>query len=140
MTDSLTDQDFTGGSATTTIPRVDGQDLADDTFLAVAPAIVAPVVRDPASWRQWWPDLRLTVSLDRGRRGLHWSVAGALSGSAEIWLEPVGDGTVLHFYLRAGLSDEQRAARALGWKRCVHALKDALEGDRAAGTAARRSR
>ena len=119
---------------------MDGDDLADDTYLAVPPAAVARVVRDPARWQAWWPDLRLEVTRDRGRRGAHWAVSGALSGSAEIWLEPVGDGTVLHFYLRAGLSDEQRTRRALAWKRCVHALKDELEGRREAGTAVRRSR
>jgi hypothetical protein len=67
-------------------------------------------------------------------------VSGALTGTAEIWLEPVGDGTVLHFYLRTGLSDRGRAARATAWKRSVHAVKDELERGREPGTPVRRSR
>jgi hypothetical protein len=119
---------------------VDGDDLADDTFVAAAPAAVARLVADPRRWSLWWPDLGLTVARDRGRDGIQWTVSGALTGTAEIWLEPFGDGTVLHFYLRAGLSDVERAVRARGWKRCVHALKDELEAGREPGTPVRRSR
>ncbi len=117
-------------------PQVDGEDLADDTFLAVSPPVVARAVRDPARWRRWWPDLALTVTLDRGPEGLHWRLSGALRGTAEIWLEPYGDGTILHLYLRAGLSDRERAERTRAWKRAVHALKDELEAGRAPGTPA----
>lgn len=117
-----------------------GEDLADDTFVAAPPAVLARSVADPARWRQWWPDLSLTVTRDRGSRGLQWTVSGALSGTAEIWLEPYGDGTVVHFYLRAGLDNRARAVRALAWKRSVHALKDELEQGRAPGTPVRRSR
>jgi hypothetical protein len=124
----------------TTITRVDGEDLADDTFIAAPPAALARLVSDPARWRAWWPDLSLVTERDRGRSGRQWRVAGALTGTAEIWLEPVGDGTVLHFYLRAGLSDRARAARATAWKRSVHAVKDELEGGREPGTPVRRSR
>jgi hypothetical protein len=119
---------------------VDGDDLADDTFVAVAPGVVAEQVHDPARWRSWWPDLSLTVVRDRGTEGVHWRVSGALEGTAEIWLEPVGDGTVVHFYLRAGLSDPARAARTVAWKRSVHRLKDQLEAGRAPGSPAAGSR
>ena len=119
---------------------MDAEDLADDTFVAAAPAVVARAVADPARWPLWWPDLTLTVTRDRGRRGVQWQVAGALTGSAEIWLEPFGDGTVVHFYLRAGLSDPARSARAQSWKQSVHALKDELEAGREPGTPVRRSR
>jgi hypothetical protein len=113
---------------------VDGEDLADDTFVAAPPAALASAVHEGARWRRWWPDLALTVEADRGRSGLQWRVRGGLSGTAEIWLEPVGDGTVVHFYLRAGLSDAERARRTLAWKRSVHELKDDLEAGRAPGT------
>jgi hypothetical protein len=119
---------------------VEGEDLADDTFVAAAPAVVARAVTDPARWRLWWPDLTLTVSRDRGRQGVQWQVGGGLTGTAEIWLEPFGDGTVVHFYLRAGLSDLARSLRAQSWKRSVHALKDELEAGREPGTPVRRSR
>jgi hypothetical protein len=119
---------------------VEGPDLADDTYLAVPPAVVAVAVHDAARWRVWWPDLRLVVERDRALEGVSWRVGGALRGTAEIWLEPVGDGTVLHFYLRAGLSDAARGRRARAWKRCVHAIKDELEAGRAPGTPVRPSR
>jgi hypothetical protein len=133
-------RDFTGGRRPATITRVDGEDLADDTYVAAPPPVLARAVSAPERWREWWPDLRLTVAQDRGAEGLRWQVTGALSGTAEVWLEPVGDGTVLHFYLRAGLSDRARRQRALAWKRSVHLLKDELERGRAAGTPVRRSR
>jgi hypothetical protein len=112
---------------------VDGDDLADDTFVAAPPRTVSERVHDPARWRSWWPDLDLAVTLDRGVRGIHWEVEGALHGTAEIWLEAVGDGTVIHFYLRAGLSDRARARRGRAWKRSVNRLKDELEAGRRPG-------
>jgi hypothetical protein len=112
---------------------VDGEDLADDTFIAVSPSVVTRAVHNPG---RWWPGLGHTVALDRGLEGLHWEVSGALRGTAEIWLEPYGDGTVVHFYLRAALSDRARGERTREWKRAVHALKDELEGDRPPGTPA----
>jgi hypothetical protein len=119
---------------------VDGEDLADDTYVAAPPTAVARAVAGPARWRDWWPDLRLSLQEDRGAEGLRWRVTGALTGTAEIWLEPVGDGTVVHFYLRTGLSDRARERRRLAWKRAVHGLKDELEAGRAVGTPVRRSR
>jgi hypothetical protein len=128
-------------------------DLVDETFVVAAPDAVARVVHDPARWQSWWPDLELTVFMDRGTAGIRWSVTGALTGSAELWLEPVGDGVVVHYFLRAaagasgapeplGASATRRSARAadrlrhrrsVAWKRCANALKDELEGGRAAG-------
>lgn len=76
-------------------------DVIDETFLAVPPATVAKAFADPESWRRYWPDLRLEVYADRGEEGLRWTVRGALVGTMEVWLEPVLDGTVLHYFLRA---------------------------------------
>jgi hypothetical protein len=75
--------------------------IADQTFVAADPAEVGGAVSDPASWRRWWPDLRLTVIEDRADKGHRWTVAGALTGTMEIWLEPVLDGVVLHYFLHA---------------------------------------
>jgi hypothetical protein len=114
-------------------------DMADDTFLVAAPSAVADVVADPAAWTVWWPDLQLTVTRDRGLKGQQWAVTGALRGSLEIWLEPWGDGVVLHWYLRAGpgwsrrRTERERARRARSWKRHVFALKDRLEEGREPG-------
>lgn len=47
------------------------------------------------------PDLALTVVEDRAEKGMRWAVAGPLTGTMEIWLEPVLDGVVLHYFLHA---------------------------------------
>lgn len=119
-------------------------DLVDETFIVAAPAVVAARVRDPAVWRQWWPDLRLTVFQDRGDEGLRWTVTGALVGTSELWLEPMLDGTLVHYYLRADPSDPVRGdpgraagrlarARSIAVKQRLNALKDELESGREVG-------
>ena len=75
--------------------------IADETFVAADPVEVGRAVGDPVNWRRWWPDLLLTVVEDRGAMGHRWTVAGALTGTMEIWLEPVLDGAVLHYFLHA---------------------------------------
>ncbi len=124
-------------------------DLADDTYVACDPDQVAARVHEPDRWADWWPGLRLTVTRDRGPKGLQWVARSSVPpgrtwrgrpvrwvGSLEIWLEPVGQGTVVHHYQRldpetgglpARTADRLRAARARAWKRSVHALKDELE-------------
>jgi len=119
----------------------------------VPPAAVAERFRDPELWRSWWPDLELTVFQDRGDAGVRWTVTGALVGTSEVWLEPAGDGTIVHYYLRAdptvaGSATEPvtgrpdrlarmaaRVARdhAVALKRRVNALKDELEAGRPVG-------
>ncbi len=75
--------------------------IADETFVAADPAAVGRAVADPASWRRWWPDLGLTVVQDRAEQGHRWTVAGALTGTMEIWLEEMLDGVILHYFLHA---------------------------------------
>lgn len=75
--------------------------IADETFVAADPVAVGAAVADAASWRRWWPDLRLTVVQDRAEQGHRWTVSGALTGTMEIWLEEVLDGVVLHYFLHA---------------------------------------
>ncbi|CAB4867665.1 MAG: polyketide cyclase / dehydrase and lipid transport [Actinobacteria bacterium] len=115
-------------------------DLVDETYLVADRQLLATVVADRARWNEWWPDLTLTVFMDRGVDGIRWSISGTLVGSSEIWLEPVGDGVLLHYYLRAepalrGLRkiEKLRSRHAMAWKRSVWALKDELEGDRRPG-------
>jgi hypothetical protein len=118
------------------VPTVD---LIDETYIVAAPEAVSAAVHDPARWRKWWPDLALTVFMDRGLVGIRWSVTGALNGSAELWLEPVGDGVLVHHYLRVDppgpvrSPDRLRRRHALAWKRSVNALKDELEQGRQPG-------
>ena len=110
-------------------------DVADETYVRAAPQLLAELVADPASWRLWWPDLVPTVTRDRGAKGQQWAVTGALRGSMELWLEPVGGGTVVHWYLRADPPSplgprrlrRARDRRVLAWKAQMFALKDRLE-------------
>lgn len=134
-----------------------GIDLVDETFVAAAPTDISEVVASPARWREWFPDVTLTVFMDRGAAGIRWSVTGAFVGSMEIWVEPVGDGATLHYYLRVvptksgstakpdplpdTLPGNRAAARirvrrARAWKQIAWALKDELEGDREVGASA----
>ncbi|MEJ3658913.1 polyketide cyclase / dehydrase and lipid transport [Actinomycetes bacterium KLBMP 9759] len=76
-------------------------DVVDETFLTVPPDVLAAEFAQPHHWRRLWPDLQLEVVTDRGVEGMRWTVTGALVGSMEVWLEPVLDGTVLHYFLRA---------------------------------------
>ncbi len=122
-------------------------DVVDETFLAVAPALVAAEFAEPARWPALWPDLRLEVMTDRGLEGVRWTVAGALVGSMEVWLEPVLDGTVVHYFLRADpvgpdgaprpASPRRAAAEARRRQRQAKAIafacKDRLETGRAPG-------
>ncbi|MBV8967191.1 MAG: polyketide cyclase / dehydrase and lipid transport [Mycobacteriaceae bacterium] len=75
--------------------------VADQTFVAADPADVGKAVADAASWLRWWPDLRLDVIEDRRDKGIRWTVAGALTGTMEVWLEPVLDGVILNYFLHA---------------------------------------
>jgi hypothetical protein len=120
-------------------------DLVDETFVVAEPGRVAAAVRNPARWAAWWPDLRLGVFQDRGDAGVRWNVRGALTGSMEIWLEPYGDGVIVHHYMRCDVSGTRprspaaaarvRRRRERHAKRVFWALKDELEAGRAAGEA-----
>jgi hypothetical protein len=122
-------------------PAVASVDVVDETFLAVPRAVLAAAFAPPAVWRQYWPDLELDVYLDRGDQGLRWTVGGALVGTMEVWLEPMLDGTLLHYFLRADLPDDvpprrvQREIRRrqLAAKRVSLGLKMTLEAGRAPG-------
>lgn len=93
-------------------------DVIDSTWVGVPPAVVARAVADPGNWRRWWPGLELAVDELRGRKGVRWFVRAVaepgdlgLSGTAEVWLEPVFEGSVAHFFLRLDPSSG-RAIRA----------------------------
>ncbi|WP_434448387.1 polyketide cyclase / dehydrase and lipid transport [Lentzea sp. E54] len=117
-------------------------DVVDETFLAVPPSVVAAAFAAPESWRAFWPDLDLDVYANRGDEGLRWTVAGALVGTMEIWLEPMLDGTLLHYFLRAdapaGALTPRNARREvqrrqLDAKSVALGLKLTLEDGRPAG-------
>jgi hypothetical protein len=116
--------------------------VSDETFVATAPELVAAVVARPERWRDWWPDLDLELSRDRGVKGCQWVLTGAIGGTAEIYLEPWHDGTLLHLFLRLELPagsvtargvDRATRERTLAWKVVANRLKDELEAGRAPG-------
>ena len=121
--------------------------IADEMFVAADPAAVGRAVADPANWRRWWPDLRLEVVEDRADKGMRWTVTGPLAGTMEIWLEPVLDGVLLHYFLHAeptGVAAWQLAKmnlakltyqRRVAGKRMAFEVKATLEASRPVGVA-----
>jgi hypothetical protein len=119
--------------------------IADETFVEADPAEIGRAVSDPVSWRRWWPDLLLQVRENRGERGIRWTVAGALTGTMEIWLEPMADGALLHYFLHAepaGAAAWQLARmnlakmnhrRRVAGKRMAFEVKTRLEQSRPVG-------
>lgn len=121
--------------------------VADETFVAAAGAKVGAAVADPARWRRWWPDLRLEVIEDRADKGIRWAVSGPLTGTMEIWLEPMLDGVLLHYFLHAepaGASAADLAGmnlaklvhqRRVAGKKMSFEVKGELEATRPVGVA-----
>ena len=113
-------------------------DIADETFVVATPETVAGYVSNPERWGAWFEGLTLVVGEDRGTLGVRWLVSGALVGTAEIWIEPVGDGAVIHLFLRGQTQGRasgraQRAASSqwgLRVKTVAFGIKDALEEGR----------
>jgi hypothetical protein len=123
-------------------------DVVDATWIDVGPASLAVVLAEPANWRRWWPDLVLQVDEWRGRKGMRWFVRsgrdGTLTGSMEVWLQAIDDGTVAHFFLRLDgvarpLRRQERERLAheyrVRMKRVFWALSDRLDPGRLARVA-----
>ncbi len=121
--------------------------VADETFVAADGQQVGEAVADPASWRRWWPDLHLQVVEERGDKGIRWAVGGPVTGTMEIWLEPMLDGVLLHYFLHAepaGASARDLAKlnlpklvhqRRVAGKQMAFEVKARLEADRSVGSA-----
>jgi ribosome-associated toxin RatA of RatAB toxin-antitoxin module len=120
-------------------------DIACDDLVVAEPAYVAARLADRGLWRAWWPGLELTPYEERGLEGVRWTVAGELVGTAELWLEPVRDGVVVHWYLRAeppgrlGVRRlrKLRASYVAGYRKQLWRFKDEMEQGRAPGVARR---
>jgi hypothetical protein len=103
-------------------------DLADDTFVVATPNVLAKRLAEQAFWRACWPQVSLDSYHDRGLEGRRWYVKGEVTGSAELWLEPYGDGTIVHVFLRADPPPNKAKRRTIEQlrKRYTIALKDAV--------------
>lgn len=120
--------------------------LIDETWIEAGLERTSAAVANSEMWRVWWPTLHLTVTRNRGLKGIQWAArtrAGAdpeLAGTVEIWLEPMSGGVLLHHFVRLDPADRRplghrrqaRVLRQLGWqgKRAFWQLKDELEADR----------
>ena len=57
-------------------------EIVDETLVVVDRGTMAAVVADRRRWREWWPDLEVSVVLDRGVEGMRWSVSDQTSSNA----------------------------------------------------------
>lgn len=127
------------------LSRVSSIQVADETFVAARPEAVGRAVGERASWRRWFPDLHLEVVEDRAEKGVRWTAAGPLTGTMEIWLEPVLDGVLLHYFLHAepsGAANPDKLdfaamnhQRRVAGKRMAFEVKNILEAGRPVGVA-----
>lgn len=118
--------------------------MADVAFIAAQPEGVAAAMAGAQRWRRWFPELNLTVTEDRGDRGLRWRVTGKLSGTSEMWIEPELDGAALHYFLHAeperemdqgAIAAEVRDRRVAG-RAAMNQIKFTAEAGRPLGAAA----
>lgn len=109
--------------------------VAAEAYLAAPRSTVRHLLERTVLWELCWPGLVLEVTEDRAEKGVRWSVAGRLTGTAELWLEPWREGCIAHVYLRAkpspGTGRRRAGARTRGAGARARALlfwaKDRLE-------------
>lgn len=122
-------------------------DVIDETYVVAPVERVRRLLCDEQAAALHVPGLLLVCVEDRGAKGRRWELGGALRGTAEMWLEPVSDGVLVHAYLRADPTPTRRFARlrpgddaaalrrryARPLKRWVLSVKDQLEAGRLPG-------
>lgn len=125
-------------------------DIVDETFVVASPAVLRTLWCDDAEWDKRFADITLRCYEDRGLSGKRWYITGTMVGSAEVWLEELADGVLVHVYIRADPAPtfggaplkprQARRARRQLWKRYARPLKrwgftvkDTAEGSRRPG-------
>ena len=125
-------------------------DIVDETFVVASQADLRKLWCDDAAWDKRFADITLRCYEDRGLLGKRWYITGTMVGSAEVWLEQLDDGVLVHVYIRADPAPtfggaplkprQARRARRQLWKRYARplkrwgfAIKDAAEGPRRPG-------
>jgi hypothetical protein len=109
-------------------------------FIAAPGDVVSRALARQNRWRGWWPKLVVKVREDRGPKGIRWTIQGELEGTMEVWLEPMLDGVILHYFVHADpaaktaadLAALNRAYRVSG-KNMAFELKREIEAGRPAG-------
>ena len=86
-------------------------DVIDEVFVAAQADVLRARLCDEARWERWFPGVQLCCVHDRGSLGKRWRLTGALVGTAEIWLEAVSMGTVVHAFLQADPPPPRRRRR-----------------------------
>ncbi|MCE5291674.1 MAG: polyketide cyclase / dehydrase and lipid transport [Nocardiaceae bacterium] len=113
--------------------------VSDQMFIAAPGEVVARALAAPNRWRGWWPKLSVSVREDRGAKGVRWIISGELDGTMEVWLEPMLDGVIVHYFVHAeptstpvNLVALNRKYRVSG-KEMSFELKKEIEAGRPAG-------
>lgn len=131
----------------------------DDIYIETSPDEVHRALLQAGANASWWPKARVradgttihvrarvaplrppvrfraTVGTVRPGQGFVWHIAGReVRGTAEVWLEPFKDGTIVHHVVdieRAGVRRLSSVARRHRWalRRGLNGLKGALERD-----------
>jgi hypothetical protein len=127
-------------------------DVADQSLVALPRVLVAADPRGPCRLGRWVPGLALQGVLDRGAEGRLWRARANLAGrewagTAEVWLEPWHDATVVHLYVRldplpgagtpavqARTVDRLRNGLVDRWKHRLQTWRDEVEAARAPGS------
>ncbi|WP_370619140.1 hypothetical protein [Mumia sp. Pv 4-285] len=124
-------------------------DVIDQTYVAVPPRLLVDAMCSESAWSTVLPKIELRCFDDRGDLGRRWRVSGELDGTAEVWLEAMPEGTVVHVFLQADPADattSTRAGRRIDrtyherLKRWVTHVRDSLDVGRAVGDAPNRAR
>jgi len=115
--------------------------LIDETFVVASAHRVRARWCDEQAWQRLLPGTTLTCFEDRGRRGKRWTLQGRLTGTAEVWLEALRTGILVHVYVRADPARRLRPGQlrrlnlrtTLSLKQFGFAVKDDAERARPAG-------
>jgi hypothetical protein len=124
-------------------------DISDQAFVARSPAAVRSCSQGPCGLAGWVPGIGLDVVVDRQDQGVLWRAVARdpagrrWAGTAEVWLEPWHDGTVVHLYVRLDPAEgEPPGARATArwrealrdrWRAAFLSWRHDVDGRRRAG-------
>jgi hypothetical protein len=134
-----------GDGADHTVARHTGSTPAihilDESFVVAAADRLRADWCDERAWARLLPGTTLECYADRGLRGKRWQLHGRLLGTAEVWLQSLPTGVLVHVYVRADPATPLRPGRvrrlhertARDLKRFGFQVKDAAEGTRRPG-------